>query len=147
MKNVEKVLSHIRVHPSFKKLGRTRCLNKLTHLLPPYIAKMVRFSYIKNDVLFFALAHPAAKYEFDNIINSIKTPLKKAILLCDDSLVLQDIKAFVSHKPLQKLPVFKPTIVQFHERSHAQFDNNFQNTKLHEIFEEIRTIIDAKYPQ
>ena len=141
MKSANNIVSHLRALPSMKKVHSQHCIEKTILLLPPGIQSRIRFSYIKNDVLFFVFNHTGAKMEFDNIIKSIKNPLKEMMTICNEDIVLSDIKAFVTHKPMTT-PLMKPkTAPTFIEQSHANFENHFEDKKLHDIFEEIRKII------
>ena len=141
MKSANNIVSHLRALPSLKKVHSQHCIEQTLLLLPPGIQGRIRFSYIKNDVLFFVFNHPGAKMEFDNIIKSIKAPLKEMMTRCNPHQHLTDIKAFVSHKSLAPPPVKIPTVVSFTEQSKANFENHFEDEKLHQMFEDIRKII------
>ncbi len=141
MKSANNIVSHLRALPSMKKVHSQHCIEQTLLLLPPGIQSRIRFSYIKNNVLFFVFNHPGAKMEFDNIIKSIKKPLKEMMSICNPEISLSDIKAFVSHKPVQEAVSKPQTVVHFTEQSHATFENHFEDENLHKLFEEIRKII------
>ncbi len=103
---------------------------------------MVSFAYVKHKVLYFVLTHPGAKQEFDIIIASIKTPLKQYPPQKCQELDFDDIRAYVSHKPIPKTTeVKKETVPLYEERSAGTFENAVKDEKLHNIIEKIRTSI------
>jgi hypothetical protein len=118
MKNSNQLVSHLRSQSAFAPLNNLSCINAVKELLPQRLHRFILFGYIRHNILFFALNHPGAKQEFDNIISSIKTPLK--------------------------FSQGTPTEVAYEERAHGEFTNEIQNEKLHTIMEEIRQIINEK---
>ncbi len=142
MKNSAQVLSHIVNQPQYKKLAQHQCIAAIRSLLPPHLQAMVAFAYVKHKVLYFVLSHPGAKQEFDIIIASIKTPLKLHPPQKCRELDFDDIRAYVSHKPLQKEAVFeRETVPLYHEQSDGSFENSVKDEKLHDIIEKIRKAI------
>lgn len=103
---------------------------------------MVSFAYVKHKVLYFVLSHPGAKQEFDIIITSIKTPLKLHPPLKCKEMEFEDIRAYVSHKPVQTEPDFtRETAPMYTEQSTGSFSNPVKDEKLHTIIEKIREVI------
>jgi len=103
---------------------------------------MVRFAYVKHKVLYFVLNHPGAKQEFDIIIASIKTPLKLYPPQKCRELEFEDIRAYVSHKPLsQSDETPKETVPYYEERATGTFENPVKEQRLHNIIEKIRATI------
>ena len=146
MKNSAQVLSHIVHKPQYKKLVQHQCIDSIKALLPPHLQNMVNFAYIKHKVLYFVLSHPGAKQEFDIIITSIKTPLKRYPPPTCQSFSFDDIRAYVSHTPLPKSPFFeKETEPLYEEQSTGDFTNNVHDEKLHALIEEIRTQIKSHH--
>ncbi len=144
MKNSAQVLSHIVHQPQYKKLAQHQCINTIKTLLPPHLQSMISFAYIKHKVLYFVLSHPGAKQEFDLIIASIKTPLKLYPPQKCQELEFDDIRAYVSHKPLQKATSFaRETVPMYEEQSDGRFENNVEDEKLHNIIEKIRKVIET----
>ena len=142
MKNSAQVLSHIVNQPQYKKLAQHQCINAVKALLPPHLQTMVSFAYVKHKVLYFVLTHPGAKQEFDIIIASIKTPLKQYPPQKCQAFDFDDIRAYVSHKPISKMTeVKKETVPHYKERSVGDFENSVNDEKLHNIIEKIRTSI------
>ncbi len=144
MKNSKQLVSHLRSQSAFSPLSNLSCINAVKELLPQRLHKFILFGYIRHNILFFALNHPGAKQEFDNIINSIKTPLKKIPPSECKNFELFDIRAFVSHKKPLKFSPNIPHEEHFDERSQGKFENPVKNKKLHNIIEEIRHIINEK---
>ena len=105
---------------------------------------MVSFAYVKHKVLYFVLSHPGAKQEFDLIIASIKTPLKHYPPQKCQEFDFDDIRAYVSHKPLTKMTEVKQeTVPLYEERSTGDFKNYVKDEKLHKIIEKIRKAIQT----
>ena len=141
MKNSKQLVSHLRSQSAFTPLNNQACINSVKELLPPRLHKFILFGYIRHNIVFFALNHPGAKQEFDNIINSIKTPLKKIPPITCKNYEIYDVRAFVSHKKTIKFTQTKPLSVPYEERAAADFENFIADKKLHDVFEEIRDII------
>jgi len=142
MKNSAQVLSHIVHQPQYKKLVQHQCINAVKALLPPHLQTMVSFAYVKHKVLYFVLTHPGAKQEFDIIIASIKMPLKQYPPPKCQEMGFDDIRAYVSHKPLTKeSSQIKETVPYYEEQSNGSFNNSVKDEKLHNIIEKIRKAI------
>jgi len=141
MKNAAKILTHIKHQPQFAKLTHYACIQKIRELLPPHLQKLVLYGYIRNNVMFFALAHPGAKQEFDIILDSIKAPLKAYPPKACSGITIADLKAFVSHKPPMRFSKTRPVELQYAERAKGAFANPAAEGKLHDLIEDIRTII------
>jgi len=144
MKNSNQLVSHLRSQSAFTPLKNQSCINSVKELLPPRLHRFILFGYIRHNIVFFALNHPGAKQEFDNIINSIKTPLKKMPPLSCKNYEIFDVRAFVSHKKTMKFSAVKPSYEEYEERAEADFSNEIENEKLHKVFEDIRSIIKNK---
>lgn len=144
MKNSKQLVSHLRSQSAFVPLNNQACINSVKELLPPRLHRFILFGYIRHNIVFFALNHPGAKQEFDNIINSIKAPLKKMPPQTCKNYEIYDIRAFVSHKKAINFTAIKPTYEEYKERAEADFENKIEDEKLHNVFEEIRDIIKNK---
>jgi len=141
MKNSKQLVSHLRSQSAFAPLSTLSCIEAIKELLPPRLHRFILFGYIRHNIVFFALNHPGAKQEFDNIINSIKTPLRQMPPPSCKKFEIYDVRAFVSHKKSLKYSVSKPKEVHYEERSEAEFENSIVDKKLHQVMEEIREII------
>jgi len=139
MKNSKQLVSHLRSQSTFTHLGMQPCIDAVKELLPTRLHRFILFGYIKHNILFFALNHPGAKQEFDNIINSIKAPLKQMPPLKCKNFEIFDIRAFVSHKKTLTFTQHKDVL--YKERAQGAFQNEIKDEKLHAMFEEIRDII------
>ena len=146
MKNASQIISSLQNKPQFSKLSKFHCIKKIQELFPIHLQKMIVYGYIKNNILNFVLSHPWAKQEFDIIIQSIKTPLKHYTPNeCIDTS-FNDIRAYVSFKPYKddSLHVGSSTDMRFKERADAEFVNSVQDTRLYNVIEDIRKIIDDR---
>jgi hypothetical protein len=141
MKNAMHILTHLRHQPQFKKLAHYDCISTVKKLFPPHLQRLVRYGYIRNNILYFVLSHPGGKQEFDNIIGSIKTPLKLHPPLACQEAPFDDIRAFVSYKAPAKPAAKNPTVYRYHERAEGSFANRARDERLHSLIESIRTII------
>ena len=142
MKNSDQLVSHFRSQSAFSRLGSQPCIRAVKELLPPRLHRFILFGYIKHNIIFFALNHPGAKQEFDNIINSIKAPLKQMPPQECKNFDIFDIRAFVSHK--KSLTFSTQEEVHFKERAKGNFENSLQDKSLHAMVEEIRNIVSTK---
>lgn len=141
MKNSKQLVSHLRSQSAFSPLSNLSCIEAIKELLPPRLHRFILFGYIRHNIVFFALNHPGAKQEFDNIINSIKTPLKRMPPASCNKFEIYDVRAFVSHKKTLKFTLSKPEEQHYNERSKAEFENSIKDNKLHQVMEDIRNII------
>lgn len=144
MKNSAQILSHLQHKPQFSKLSQFKCIQSVQKLFPPRLQKMIRYGYIRNDILFFVFTHPGAKQEFDIIAESIKTPLKSHPPASCRDCSFTDIKTFVSHKPLPRHETDRKPQERYKERAAGNFTNSVSNEKLHDIIENIRALINAR---
>ncbi len=142
MKNISHVLDSLRHKPQFSRLSRSVCIGRIKTLFPPHLQKLIRYGYLHNDVLYFVLSHPGAKQEFDNIIYSIKEPLKRFKPQECKEFNIKDIRAFVTHTPPAQEYV-KKTVPLYKERSKANFSNFVKDSELHAIIERIRQTIEC----
>lgn len=157
MKNASQIINSIQNKPQFSKLSKYKCIKRIESTFVPALQKMIKFSYIKNDTLFFVLSHPAGKQEFDNNIQSIKSALnfqnkttafaKQNLSLdmleeCEGTLI-NDIKAFVTHTPIKQPKIELKKEVQYKERSSGNFSVNIHDEKLNSLVRSIQNIIKA----
>ena len=145
MKNSAQVLLHLVNQPQYKKLEQQQCISTIQGLFPPHLQNLVLFAYVRHKVLYFVFSHPGAKQEFDIIISSIKTPLKLYPPSECQGLEFEDIVAYVSHKPINKMATqTRQTVSDYEELSKGEFINNVDDKKLHKIIEDIRKSIQDK---
>ena len=146
MKNSAQILTSIQNRPQFSKLSKYNCIKKIQSLFSPALQRMIKFAYFKNDILFFVLNHPGAKQEFDNNIQNIKSALNFVSPdECMDVLVT-DIKAFVTNKPVQKSVLFENSSIKevYKERASGNIEVNIRDDKLNKLVKSIQDIIKAK---
>ncbi len=144
MKNASQIINSIQNKPQFSKLSKYKCIKRIESVFIPALQKMIKFSYIKNDVLFFVLTHPAGKQEFDNNIQSIKSALKFHMPEECKETVINDIKAFVTHTPIKKAVEAEQKVMRYPERATGNFSVNIDDEKLNTLVKSIQTIIKAK---
>ncbi|MEA3372549.1 MAG: hypothetical protein U9Q62_02545 [Campylobacterota bacterium] len=145
MKNSAQILSHLKHQPQFSKLAQHECIRSVQKLFPPHLQKMILYGYIRNGILFFVFNHPGAKQEFDLIIESIKTPLRAYPPKTCQSDPFNDIKAFVTHKPLYKAAQKSKPELLYAERAEGTFTNPATDQRLHRLIEKIRQTIQSHH--
>jgi len=143
MKKASHILASLRQKPSFSKLARIECIRRIQGLFPPHLQRLIRYGYFRERILYFVLSHPGAKQEFDNIIASIKAPLRRYTPPeCENAPV--DIKAFATHTPpssdIDDAPLQQRTPA-YPERASGAFDNRASHPELHRLIERIRGYI------
>jgi len=141
MKNTKDIINLIQNKPQFSKLSKHKCISTIQSLFSPLLQRMIKFAYIKQNILFFVLTHPGAKQEFDNNIQSIKSALNFCTPEECSEVNIQDIKAFVTHTPLIA-PEFtqkKPQL--YEERAKGDFIVTTNDENLKKIMYEIKNII------
>lgn len=143
MKNASQIINSIQNKPQFSKLSKYKCIKRIESLFVPAIQRMIKFSYIKNDILFLVLSHSAGKQEFDNNIQSIKSALKFHMPEeCKETLI-NDIKAFVTHTPIKKTVEAEQKVMRYPERATGNFSVNIEDEKLNSLVMSIQNIIKA----
>ena len=147
MKNANQILSSLQNKPQFSKLSKFRCIQKIQELFPTHLQNMILYGYFKNNFLNFVLSHPWAKQEFDIIIQSIKTPLKQMPPQACCDIEIADIRAYVSFKPHKNDALHEgcSSDARYKERAETNFINDVEDTKLHNIIENIRKIIHDRH--
>ena len=141
MKNVSQIITAIQNKPQFSKLSYYKCIKRIQSMFILPVQKMISFSYIKNETLFFVFNHPAGKQEFDNNIQSIKSALNfHRPEECSDTL-FKDIKAFVTHTPKKEQV---QTIIKkqtYKERASGEISVDIKDEKLNSLVRSIQNII------
>ncbi len=134
MKNMKTLLNILRVQPEFEKLTTFELLKKLTNALPVGLKKGVKFAYIKNNTIIFALLHSLYKREFIYAENTIKFLIKNLPF----EIEINSISTFVLNEVtfIKKEEVEKP--IFYKERAFGVFTNNIKDKKLYTAFERIR---------
>ena len=146
MKKASDILNTLQNKPQFSKLSGYGCIRKIQAAFSKPLQKMIKFSYIKNDTLFFVLNHPGAKQEFDNNIQSIKSALKFVRPKECEEFSITDIKAFVSHTPVNSTSITAKVKEPetYPERATGAFEIKTQDEKLCTLLESIRALIKEK---
>ncbi len=149
MKNASHILASLRHRPSFSKLARYECIRRIKGLFPPHLQRLIRYGYFHQEILYFVLGHPGAKQEFDNIIASIKAPLKQYTPPECSHCIPQDIRAFVTHRPpaapMDETGFTRHSQADYTERSKGDFGNPAHHREIHRLIERIRTHIHDRH--
>ncbi|MBA3025154.1 MAG: hypothetical protein FP820_01950 [Sulfurimonas sp.] len=144
MKNAAQILNSIQNKPQFSKLNKYKCIKKIESMFMPTFQRFVKFSYIKNDTLFFVLNHNAGKQEFDNSIQNIKKALNLYAPKECEELAIKDIKAFVTHTPTQDVQAPPQKVQKYQERSSGNFSIEIKDSRLNSLVRTIQQIIKEK---
>ena len=151
MKNASHILASLRQKPSFSKLARFECIRRIQGLFPPHLQRLIRYGYFHNGILYFVLSHPGAKQEFDNIIASIKAPLRQYTPPECRQNSPEDIRAFVTHQrpalPKNGAEPQRDTEAHYAERAEGRFENTTSHPELHRLIERIREHIHDRSDQ
>lgn len=145
MKNASQIINSIQSKPQFSKLSKYKCIQRIQNIFTPALQRMIKFSYIKNDTLFFVLNHPAGKQEFDNNIQSIKSALNLHTPdECKDTKI-DDIKAFVTHTPTKPVQIEKiKEDIRYPERASGDFKIDISDDRLSSLVKSIQNIIKSR---
>ncbi len=141
MKNASQIIHIIQNKPQFSKLSRVKCIKKIQSLLVRPVQKMINFTYFKGNTLFFVFNHPAGKQEFDNNIQNIKSALNFHTPSECDGIIIDDIKAFVTHTPKKQQITIAQVKDVYPERASGEFKIDIQDEKLNLLVKSIRDII------
>ncbi|NPA65531.1 MAG: hypothetical protein GXO11_01480 [Epsilonproteobacteria bacterium] len=147
MKTAQDIVRSLQVQPQFQKLQHVRCIHKILSMFLPSTQRFVDFCYIKNTTLFVVLNHNAGKQEFDNSIKMIKDVLNHITPDECKGIQINDIKAFVTHKPRKRKnrSLQSTTAPVYKERAKGDFQiREFQNPTLKELFLSIQEIIKSQ---
>ena len=141
MKNASEIITSLQNKPRFSKLSHFKCIHRIVSLFSLPVQKMVKFSYIKNKILFLVLNHPVAKQEFDNNIENIKSALNFYTPDECKENDIEDIRAFVTHTPTQRTQQETEKKQLYRERAKGDFDIPVKDEKLHSLIRSIQQII------
>lgn len=144
MKNAMQIINSIQNKPQFSKLNKYKCIKKIESMFMPTFRRFVKFSYIKNDTLFFVLNHNAGKQEFDNSIQNIKKALNLFAPNECEELAIKDIKAFITHTPTKDEEKPLVRVQKYIERSSGNFAIEIQDNRLNALAQAIQRIIKEK---
>jgi len=144
MKNANQIISTLQNKPQFSKLLKFKCINKIQSMFMPTFTRFVKFTYFQNNTLFFVLNHNAGKQEFDNNIQNIKSALNFYTPDECKGIIVEDIKAFVTHSPLKKQNKEKVVKITYPERATGKLEISIKDTKLNALVKSIQDIIKDK---
>lgn len=147
MKSAKDIINHLINYPSYKELKNHSECSKFLEILGRNLSQLVKFCYVKNNILFFVMHHPLGLQEMrsDSSINIIRSLLKtycdfnKNSILCS----VGDIKFFVAKNLTFTKTQAPKSEILFIEPSKGGFKNLAKNKQIYEKFEKIREIIRA----
>jgi len=146
MKTANSIITHIASLPQFKPLKKEECYRKYISFLSPKWQQGIAFVYIKNDILFIAVKHPAYKQELNSNINTLMNiliNLNRYIQPCQE-IKASEIRVFHSkYYPIETEK--KPSLTRpyYKEQAHGAFRMPKNNEPLKEIFEKIQNDIQC----
>ena len=140
MKKASDIISHLLDSPCFSEISLRKNIQAFVYCLPFSLRRGIAFFYVKENVLFFALNHPAFLQEFNYKMPTIKSALKQYQQLKNALLEVADIKAFVAKTPPLKLDL-NPSESFYGELAYGDFENLAKDKEIFEKFEKIREII------
>lgn len=153
MKNASQIITYLQYKPQYHKLLEHKCINRIKSLFIPSIQNYIKYGYIKNQILFFALHTNLQKQDIDTNINAIKSALKSKMFLnseqgfeCQD-VIIDDIKMYVDHKPTKKFVPFSTNAhkLRYKESAVGNFKVNILDTKLNQLVENIKELIKENH--
>jgi len=139
MKTAKEILEHL-LAPFNNKISKHRCLKKLKSLLPKNYQKYIKNIFLKGEVLYFYVSHPAIKFELylkkDMIFNLIKT--LHNLNQCKEL----NPKKIVTYYKYQQQTI--PKDIKFYLKNAKDFEIKAKDKEIKEKFEEIRALIRAQ---
>ena len=140
MKKASDIISHLLDSPCFSEISLRKNIQAFVYCLPFSLRRGIAFFYVKENVLFFALNHPAFLQEFNYKMPTIKSALKQYQQLKSELLEIAGIKAFVA-KTLTLKPPVNLSESFYGELACGDFENLAKDKEIFEKFEKIREII------
>lgn len=137
MKTAFDILSHIVSLNQFHKIAMQLNVARFIHHLPLSLKRGVAFSYVRENVLFFALKHPSFKQEFNYKLPLIKSALNTFQKQENRLLEITEIRTFISDKIPQKKEV-ETHIQTKAELAKGEFINLAKDEDIFNRFEKIR---------
>jgi len=140
MKKANEILNHL-LYPFNDKLQEHRCLKKIISLLPPKYNKYITNSFIKGDILYINVSHPALRQEIfynKNLIFSLIKTFHQA----GECLSINPKKVVTNYK-YQKSPP-PPKFIKFYIKESGNFEIKAKNEIIKNKFQEIKEIISDK---
>lgn len=149
MKNASEIISSLQNQPQFYKLVEYSCIKKLKSLLLPSIQNIIKYGYIKNDILYLILSTNINKHDKDNIINIIKAILNlksrgefDSFVECS-SVEIKDILIKVDLTPKKQIVLYPSHFItiKYKERAKGNIKIEIKDKKLLSIANDILKII------
>jgi hypothetical protein len=140
MKTAKDILNHL-LNPYSEKIDEKRCLKKIIALMPRNYNKYISSTYLKGDILYINVSHPALRQEIfynKNIIFSIIKSFHKA----NQCLNINPKKIVTTYK--YKKPIKLPKEIKFYIKEAGNFEIKAKKKDLKKKFEEIKNLINSK---
>ncbi len=141
MKNATQIITSLQNKPQFSKLSKFKCIDKIQSMFMPSFTRFVKFTYFQNNTLFFVLNHNAGKQEFDNNVQTIKSALNFYTPDECNDILIEDIKAFVTHSPRKKPQEIKIAKQYYKERASGDVEVSIKDKRLNTLVKSIQKII------
>ncbi|NPA11362.1 MAG: DUF721 domain-containing protein [Epsilonproteobacteria bacterium] len=139
MKKANEIISHL-FKPFEGKLKIHRCLKQIIALLPQNYKKFIKNSFLKGEVLYIEVTHPAMRqeiyYKRDLIFSIIKQMHK--LNMCQN---VNPKKIITSYKYTPPPP--PPKEIKFFLKEANDFEIKAKDEEIRKKFEEIRQIISS----
>jgi hypothetical protein len=137
MKTAKDILNHL-LNPYSEKIDEKRCLKKIIALMPRNYNKYISSTYLKGDILYINVSHPALRQEIfynKNIIFSIIKSFHKAnqCLNINPKKIVTMYKYKKDQKPNKE--------IKFYIKEAGEFEIKAKNEKIRKKFEEIKELL------
>jgi hypothetical protein len=137
MKTAKDILNHL-LNPYSEKIDEKRCLKKIIALMPRNYNKYISSTYLKGDILYINVSHPALRQEIfynKNIIFSIIKSFHKAnqCLNINTKKIVTMYKYKKDQKPNKE--------IKFYIKEAGEFEIKAKNEKIRKKFEEIKELL------
>jgi hypothetical protein len=137
MKTAKDILNHL-LNPYNNKLQEKRCLKKIIALMPRNYNKYIISCFLKGEILYINVSHPALRGEIfynKNIIFSIIKTLHKANQCLN--INPKKIVTIYKYKKISK----PPKEIKFYLKKAGNFKIKAKKEDLRKKFEEIKNIL------
>lgn len=146
MKKACDIIKSLQNLPHFHKLLELKCIDNLKSVLLPTLQRIIKYAYIKNEVLYLIFLTNLNKYDKDNIINTIKLLLNSQMLaeanLECKNIKIVDVVCKVDYKDKSIKKIYYSSIPKYTERATGK-RVVLRDAQLQKIADDISTIITS----
>lgn len=147
MKKACDIIKSLQNLPHFHKLLELKCIENLKSVLLPTLQRIIKYAYIKNEILYLIFLTNLNKYDKDNITNTIKLLLNSQMLaeanLECKNIKIVDVVCKVDYKDRSIKKIYYSTIPKYTERATGK-KCVLKDATLQKIADEISSIIKAR---